>query len=252
MRLLVSVANAAEAAAAATGGADVIDAKNPLAGPLGAVTQETLIEIHAAVAGRRLVTAALGDSSDETATEHTARALAVAGAAFVKVGFAGVRNVDRVKALTAAAVRGARIGPSGVVVVAYVDAGRVASVGPPFLIDVAAQAGADGILFDTADKAGPGLRALIAPRTLAASVAHAKKTGLFVALAGKLTADDLRFVRDAGADIVGVRGAACDGGRTGPISADKVRLLQNAVSGFLPRAVEFSTRSGVFPPRPRR
>jgi uncharacterized protein (UPF0264 family) len=49
---------------------------------------------------------------------------------------------------------------------------------------------------------------------------------LLVALAGKLTADDLAFVRDAGADIAGVRGAACDGGRTGRVSSDKVALLR--------------------------
>ena len=41
-------------------------------------------------------------------------------------------------------------------------------------------------------------------------------------LAGKLAADDLPFVRDTGADVAGVRGAACEGGRTGRVSADKV------------------------------
>jgi uncharacterized protein (UPF0264 family) len=38
-------------------------------------------------------------------------------------------------------------------------------------------------------------------------------------------------VRDAGADIAGVRGAACENGRTGRVSADRVRLLQLAVTG---------------------
>ena len=66
----------------------------------------------------------------------------------------------------------------------------------------------------------------IEPRALAAWVADAHDAGLLVALAGKLTADDLTFVRDAGADIAGVRGAACDGGRTGRVTADKVRLLR--------------------------
>jgi uncharacterized protein (UPF0264 family) len=41
-----------------------------------------------------------------------------------------------------------------------------------------------------------------------------------------LQADDLGFVRDAGADIAGVRGAACEGGRTGRVTADKVRALR--------------------------
>ena len=51
MRLLVSVSSAAEASAALAGGADVIDAKDPLAGALGAVSADVLREIHAIVAG---------------------------------------------------------------------------------------------------------------------------------------------------------------------------------------------------------
>ena len=54
---------AAEAAAALAGGADIIDAKNPLAGALGAVSETTLREIAAAVAGWRPVTAALGSAN---------------------------------------------------------------------------------------------------------------------------------------------------------------------------------------------
>src|SRR5438552_80298 len=106
MRLLVSVATAAEALAALDGGADVIDAKNPLAGALGAVSIDRLREIHAAVGGRRPVTAALGDAADEAAIEHDARAFAAAGAAFGKVGFAGIASAERVEALIVAAVRG--------------------------------------------------------------------------------------------------------------------------------------------------
>ena len=79
LRLLVSVTNAAEASAAVAGGADVIDAKNPLAGALGAVSPDTLRDIHATVAGVRLVTAAIGDAADETEVERTAGTFAGAG-----------------------------------------------------------------------------------------------------------------------------------------------------------------------------
>ena len=234
MRLLVSVASAAEALAALAGGADVIDAKDALAGALGAVSVEALREIHAAVAGRRPVTAALGDAAEEAAVERAAHEFTAAGAALVKVGFAGIASAGRVAALTAAAVRGARAGSDGnggVVAVAYADADRAVSVTPAALVEAAARAGAEGVLLDTADKTGPGLRGLVAPGALAAWVAEAHQTGLLVALAGKLTADDLPFVRDAGADIAGVRGAACVGGRTGTVSADRVRLLMGVVRG---------------------
>jgi uncharacterized protein (UPF0264 family) len=229
VRLLVSVANAAEASAALAGGADLIDAKDPLSGALGAVSADVLRDIHAASAGARPVTAALGDAEDEAAIEDAARVFAAVGASFVKVGFAGIASAERVAMLTAAAVRGARAagdGTCGVVAVAYADADRAARLAPAALVEVAARVGATGVLLDTADKHGPGLRALVSARALAAWVGAAHETALLVALAGKLTADDLPFMRDAGADIAGVRGAACEGGRSGRVSAERVRMLQ--------------------------
>jgi uncharacterized protein (UPF0264 family) len=229
MRLLVSIGNAAEASAALAGGADVIDAKDPTRGVLAPVATEVFGEILDAVRGQRPVTAALGDAIEEAAIERTACAFAAAGAELVKVGFAGIASPERVAALTAAAVRGAKAGSDGtggVVAVAYADADSATSLAPSGLIDVAALAGAAGLLLDTADKSGPGLRSILTPRALAAWVAAAHDAGLVVALAGKLTAEDLPFVRDIGADIAGVRGAACQGGRTGRVSAERVRVLR--------------------------
>jgi uncharacterized protein (UPF0264 family) len=229
MRLLVSVATPEEASAALAGGADVIDAKDP-AFALGAVSLEVLRQIHAACAGLRPVTAALGDAADEARVERAAAMMTAAGARLVKVGFAGTADRARVSALLAAAVRGAHAGgDGGVVAVAYADADRVASLAPAGVAEVAGPGGAAGVLLDTADKNGPGLRRLVSSRALAAWVARAHDAGLFVALAGKLEAEDLGYVRDAGADIAGVRGAACDGRRTGPVSAEKVRRLVRLV-----------------------
>ena len=47
MQLLVSVTDAIEAAAALDGGADIIDAKDPASGALGAVTVDVFRDIHA-------------------------------------------------------------------------------------------------------------------------------------------------------------------------------------------------------------
>jgi uncharacterized protein (UPF0264 family) len=85
------------------------------------------------------------------------------------------------------------------------------------------------VLLDTADKQGPGLRRLMSATALTSWTAAAHDAGLRVALAGQLSIDDLEFVKDAGADIAGVRGAACEGGRTGRVAAGRVRLLQAAV-----------------------
>ena len=69
MQLLVSVANAIEARQALEGGADLIDAKDPSAGALGAVSLDALRQIRDAVSGRCVVSAALGDAIEEEGIE---------------------------------------------------------------------------------------------------------------------------------------------------------------------------------------
>jgi uncharacterized protein (UPF0264 family) len=229
IRLLVSVANATEARDAADGGADLIDAKDPLNGALGAVSLSVLHQIHAAVAGRHAVTAALGDADDEMTIERLACDYAATGVRFVKIGFAGINSPARVGRLIAAAVRGVRAADCGVVAVAYADTGGTTSVDRSALIEAAAGAGAAGVLLDTQHKEGLGLSGLVAPDTLATWVGTAHERGLMVALAGKLTADDFPLVADTRADIVGVRGAACASGRSGPIVACRVRALKSSL-----------------------
>jgi hypothetical protein len=236
MHLLVSVRSAEEAASALAGGADVIDAKDPAAGTLGPVAAQVFREIRDLVGDARPVTAALGDASDAIATERAARESAEAGARFVKVGFAGIESVATISEIIAAAVFGSRsvsVEKTGVVAVAYADAARAASVAFDDLLTAATLGGAEGVLIDTADKRGPGLRQLITSSTLSRWIANAHDAGLFVAVAGKLTAEDLGFVRDSGADIAGVRGAACEGGRTGRVSEERVRLLKAKRSDFV-------------------
>ena len=229
MRLLVSVKNVEEALAALTGGADFIDAKDPAAGALGAVSLEVLRGIHSTVAGLKPVSAALGDALDERSIERDARAYALAGAGLVKIGFAGISSRSRVDALLNAARRGAAQ-HAGVIAVAYADAERVASPHPDVILNAAASMSVAGVLLDTADKRGPGLTQHMLVERLASWVTTAHRAGLLVAIAGKLSADDLAFARETGADIAGVRGAACDDGRTGRVVADKVRLLRSRMT----------------------
>ena len=226
MRLLVSVANAEDAAAAMAGGADVIDAKDPSAGALGAVSLPVFRAIHARVGGACPVSAALGDMDDEAGLERAARAFAEAGAAFVKIGLPADAGSDRIATLVAAAVRGAA-GRCDVVAVAYADSPPLAGI--PTFTRVAARAGAAGVLLDTADKGGPGLCQLMSPDALAGWVECSQDASLFAALAGRLTAADLPFVRAAGANIAGVRGAACEAGRTGHVAVARVRQCRVAV-----------------------
>jgi uncharacterized protein (UPF0264 family) len=224
MRLLVSVRTAAEARAALAGGADIIDAKEPLNGALGPVADEALTSIAFAVDQAAPVSAALGEL-DRNGVIRTATLAGRAGLAFVKVGFAGThrrtRLADDIREIAAAAR------PAQMIVAAYADYDRANAPSPDELIAIADQTDAAGILLDTHDKSAPGLTTLMTARALRTFMLRAKSTGRLVAVAGRLTVDDFDFVSEAGADIVGVRGAACSGGRSGVIASDRVRLLRN-------------------------
>lgn len=231
MRLLVSVRDAEEARAALAGGAAIIDAKEPARGALGAVDASVLRAIVATVGSARATSAALGDAADVRAIEHAAHEAATLGLTYVKIGFRGITQPGLVRDLVAAAVRGADAAGTGtaVIAVAYADAARVESVPPDDVVDAAARAGARGVLLDTACKAEGGLFTLMTPEAIARWVRRAHDASLLTALAGKLSASDLPAIRALCADVVGVRGAACDGGREGRVSAQRVRALVDAL-----------------------
>src|SRR4051812_13219043 len=102
MRLLVSVRSAAEAALAASNGVDIVDAKEPDAGPLGAVARSVLRDIHLALPLDVPLGVALGDATvpDEIGRvlDRVAPPARVSGT-FLKVGFAGACRVEKVAAV---------------------------------------------------------------------------------------------------------------------------------------------------------
>ena len=227
MRLLVSVRNASEAAAALAGGADIVDAKEPSNGPLGQVSAAALASIASAIAGGAPISAALGEAGRDDIVRGAHAATRV-GAAFVKVGFAGMRGRLDAAAdvLTSSGVNGSA---AGLVLVAYADYENVAAPTPEEVIALADRSRAAGVLLDTCDKCGPGLTTLMTAGSLRSFVARARGSGRIVAVAGSLTMDDLECVHDAGADIAGVRGAACDDGRNGVVSETRVRALRRVL-----------------------
>jgi hypothetical protein len=227
MRLLVSVRNASEASAAVAGGADIVDAKEPSNGPLGQVSPAALASIASAVAGGAPVSAALGEVCRDDIVRGAHAATRV-HAAFVKVGFAGMRGrLDA--AVGALASAAAHTSAAGLVLVAYADYEKIEALSPDEVIALADRSGAAGVLIDTCDKCGPGLTTLMTADSLRTFVTRARGSGRIVAVAGSLTIEDLERVHDAGADIAGVRGAACDNGRNGMVSESRVRALGRAL-----------------------
>jgi uncharacterized protein (UPF0264 family) len=92
----------------------------------------------------------------------------------------------------------------------------------------AVKAGARGILVDTWRKDRRALLDHFSIERLASLSVGARAAGLLVALAGSLDGDAI--ARLAGlADVVGVRGAACRGGRSGEVDAGRVAELRRRV-----------------------
>jgi uncharacterized protein (UPF0264 family) len=233
LRLLVSVVDVGEAREAAGAGADIVDVKNPAEGSLGAPPPEVIEDVRAAVPAELPVSAAIGDMPNLPGTAALAAlGAARSGAAFVKVGLWGVSTEAQAIDLLRA-VRAGAAGVPGVIVVAaaYADARRLAQapLAPELLPRVARAAGVEVCLLDTAVKDGRGLLHWLSPEALVSLVADAHAAGLQVALAGALHAEDLPVVRATGADIVGVRSAACgDGKRSGSVEAARVSALRAA------------------------
>jgi uncharacterized protein (UPF0264 family) len=237
MQLLVSVRSAAEVGPALRGGADIIDAKEPGRGSLGPVSPATLAEILARVPLQCPFSVALGDfaSPEDVIIAVASLELPVRPApTYLKLGFAGVRSPETVARILATAV--AAVAEKGsaalVVAVAYADAARAGTLAPELIPGLAHGAGAAAVLLDTYTKDGNGLLAWLAPQALASWVASARHEGLLTALAGALTLESLDTVSATGADVVGVRGAACEGGRQGCVTASKVRALRQRLDAF--------------------
>lgn len=237
MQLLVSVRSAAEVGPALSGGADIIDAKEPSHGSLGSVSPGTLAEILAVLPSECPFSVALGDlaSPREVISVLATLELPVRPAPiYLKVGFAGVRSPETVARILATAVAavGDKGSPALVVAVAYADAARAGTLAPDLIPGCAHAAGAAGVLIDTYTKDGVGLLGWLTPQALADWVAGARGEGRVTALAGSLTLEDVDIVRGAGADVLGVRGAACEGGRQGYVSAERVKALRQRLDGF--------------------
>ena len=239
MRLLVSVVDAAEARLAVAGGVDVVDVKNPAEGSLGAPAPATIAGVAAALPPELALSAALGDLPCLPGTAALASlGAARSGAAYVKLGLWGASTGEDAVA-TLRAAREAVDGDAAVVAVAYADAARVPRrpLAPGDLVAVARRAGAHGCLVDTAIKDGRGLLAWLSAGALAGLVADAHAAGLEIALAGELRAEDLPAVRASGADIAGVRSAACrDGVRTAPLDPRRIARLRAVCAVEAPRA----------------
>jgi uncharacterized protein (UPF0264 family) len=225
--LLVSVRDPVEAIAGLRGGAAIIDIKEPNGGSLGPADLNVTAAIVDAVAGKRIISAAMGELVEST--DHDIRI--VAGIQFVKFGLAGCGSLpdwrDRLLKLRATIeVKGSE----RLVAVAYADWQRAEA--PPLerMHELAIDRGFPVLLIDTWRKDGTTLLDWLSVSKLVDRCEAARSSGVRMALAGSLGLSEIRKLRAVRPDWFAVRGAACVGGkRDGRVDEARVRKLVEAL-----------------------
>lgn len=234
MKLLISPTNEAEAKEAIAGGADIIDVKNPLEGALGANYPWVIKGIKQLTPKPLEVSCAIGDAPNLPGTISLAAFGASAlGVDYIKVGLFGVKTVEEAVFLLKQVAKAAKeCNPTIKVVAAgYADAEKTGTINPALIPEIAHQASADIAMLDTATKDGSNLFTYQTQKQLKTFVDKAHSFGLQAALAGSLRKQDLATVYGLGADIAGLRGAACTGSdrNKGYITRELVAELVEAV-----------------------
>ncbi len=157
------------------------------------------------------------------------------GVDYVKCSLAGVNQQREAVVLIKAAVKAVHEqNPSAkVAVVGFADAKLVNSLDASLVPNVAHAAGADVAMVDTAVKDGKNLLAFLTEKAIREFVEESHYFNLQAALAGSLKKGDLPKLLDSGADIIGVRGAACTGGdrQKGHVTRNKVKELVEIIRG---------------------
>ncbi len=234
MKLLISPKNETEAAEAIAGGADIIDVKNPKEGPLGANFPWIIKRIRQITPENIEVSCTLGEVPNLPGSMSLAAlGAATTGVNYVKAGLYGLKTPEEAVYLMQSVTKAAKDYNPSIKVVAsgYADAARISTVNPLLLPEIAHKAKADIAMIDTAIKDGKGLFAFLTQPQLRSFVEATHGYGLKAALAGSLKKEDLPVVHALGADVVGLRGAACtlSDRVNGRVTREKVRELVEVV-----------------------
>lgn len=235
MKVLISPVSLQEARSIIEAGADIIDIKNVKEGSLGAqfpwITSEVVqyIQDHDIMAS-----ATLGDLPFKPGTA----ALAAFGAAhcgvnYVKAGLHGLNTYEQALEMMVAIRQAVSMVSDDILVVAsgYADYKRFNGLNTRDLVQAAKDAECDVVMVDTAFKDGKTLFDALTLDEINDFIRMAKEAGLLVALAGSIKAHHCDELLRIQPDVIGVRGAVCEGpDRHTQISVEKTKAFINVFS----------------------
>ena len=243
MKLLISPMNEKEASQAIAGGADIIDVKNPKEGALGANYPWVIKRIKEITPKNLEVSCTLGEVGNLPGSiSLAALGAASLGVDYIKMGLYGIKTPQEAIFLLQNASRAAKeCNPKIKVAVAgYADAERIGAINPLLIPEIAHKSQVDVAMIDTSVKDGKNLFDYLTVEQLKGFVNSAHGFGLEAALAGSLRKQDLPIVYGLGADIAGLRGAACTHS-----NRDTGQITRKLVSGLVEVVRQAETQASV-------
>ncbi len=223
--LLVSVRSVAEAILAMDAGADLIDAKDPDHGALGALAVSEIAAIKASIGDRKTVTAVIGDHLTQGDALIAATEIAATGVDIVKVGLFAEANPSRL-----ATILGERLAQK-TKLVAVLLADQEIDFG---IVPLLARVGFRGVMMDTASKSA-GLLAHRSLADLGDFIRLGQAHGLMTGLAGSLNLSHMGALKRLNPSLIGVRGGVCDAlDRTSGLVTSKIIELAACLKASRP------------------
>lgn len=243
-RLLVSVRNSDEAIKALTGGAALIDVKEPNRGSLGSADAKVIAEVSESVGTQVPVSAALGELVEFSCEAPSSLP---ASLAYAKLGLS---QCGQLPDWFARWQRVVASWPEGVHPVAVIYADPLSNCPPvPEVFQAAVRLGCSAALVDTFDKSRGNLLAHWSLTEVERFVEDCRNLGILSVVAGSLDADAVRQILPLQPDYIAVRGAVCGGSRTGEIRRELVTRLAQIVEAGNPTELQ---PGGHRDARPRR
>ncbi|MCA9130627.1 MAG: hypothetical protein KDB22_26245 [Planctomycetales bacterium] len=227
VKLLVSIRNCDEADLALRAGVDWIDVKDPTAGPLGAPTGDSAMEIYASLQRFPSRSVALGELHDLPVLG--APDLPASGPPYwvrhypiAKIGLSEMANdenwTDKLSQLTQKLLPETQLVP-----VIYADSHICQAPTVAAVLEYARLSQCRHLLVDTFTKDGRGLLDFLTTSDIAELIELAQQFHCDVVLAGSIRQEDLPALLPLGASAIAVRGAVCQGGRRLDLCPTKLR-----------------------------
>ncbi|HBE67987.1 MAG TPA: hypothetical protein DDW52_07540 [Planctomycetaceae bacterium] len=222
-QLLVSVKSAAEAKLAQSAGVDWIDLKNPEAGPLGRPDLGTLSATIETLCDWPKLSVALGELSEIESSRTAQPELEMARRfPIAKLALAETWTEQATGDLVARIQNCFPHSEDWLVPVAYGDWQLCAAPPISSVVKIAQELSSRYVLIDTYTKDGRNLLDFVERSNLTHWIDVAGDKGVEVVLAGSLRMRHVEQLWDTGAAAFGIRGAVCNGRRTGDVNLEKI------------------------------